>query len=219
MWIIKIFKIQCFFPAQILNEHWYIYFCLQIPPRENWFQHVRRVYATAINFPCIITLHVSNFIGLVLKYNMFLDSRFLFWFFNKSTLFFLAWIPFNLIFGQKYNNCWKIFKFPILFDFQESHSVKNPQCPAHFLDHHNSTWILGGFIIQFFIHSFAFSFIYLFINYHKSTWILGWVIIQFFIHPFIHSSFHLLIHSFIYSLFFHIFIHSSFQSSFQPSFG
>ena len=24
--------------------------------RENWFQYVRRVYATAINFPCIITL-------------------------------------------------------------------------------------------------------------------------------------------------------------------
>ena len=24
--------------------------------RENWFQYVRRVYATAINFPCIKTL-------------------------------------------------------------------------------------------------------------------------------------------------------------------
>ena len=24
--------------------------------RENWFQYVRRVYATAINFPCIISL-------------------------------------------------------------------------------------------------------------------------------------------------------------------
>jgi len=24
--------------------------------RESWFQYVRRVYATAINFPCIITL-------------------------------------------------------------------------------------------------------------------------------------------------------------------
>ena len=30
--------------------------CLQIPPRENWFQYVRREYATAINFPCLITL-------------------------------------------------------------------------------------------------------------------------------------------------------------------
>ena len=32
------------------------YSCLQIPLRENWFQYVRRVYATAINFPCISTL-------------------------------------------------------------------------------------------------------------------------------------------------------------------
>ena len=31
------------------------YSCLQIEPRENWFQYVRRVFATAINFPCIIT--------------------------------------------------------------------------------------------------------------------------------------------------------------------
>ena len=56
MWIIKIIKIKCFYPPQILNEHWWIYSCLQIPPRENWFQYVCRVYATAINFPCIITL-------------------------------------------------------------------------------------------------------------------------------------------------------------------
>jgi len=34
--------------------------CLQIPPRENWFQYVRRVYATAIYFPCIITLYTSD---------------------------------------------------------------------------------------------------------------------------------------------------------------
>ena len=27
-----------------------------IPPRDNWFQNVRRVYASAINLPCIITL-------------------------------------------------------------------------------------------------------------------------------------------------------------------
>ena len=56
MWIIKIIKIKCFYPPRILDEHWYIYSCLRIPPRENWFQYVRRVYATAINFPCIITL-------------------------------------------------------------------------------------------------------------------------------------------------------------------
>ena len=36
------------------------YSCLQIPPRENWFQYVRRVYATAINFPCFITLDLEN---------------------------------------------------------------------------------------------------------------------------------------------------------------
>ena len=35
--------------------------CLQIPPRENWFQYVRRVYATAINFPCITTLNKQVF--------------------------------------------------------------------------------------------------------------------------------------------------------------
>ena len=29
---------------------------MQIPPKENRFQYVRRVYATAINFPFIITL-------------------------------------------------------------------------------------------------------------------------------------------------------------------
>ena len=30
--------------------------CLQILPRENWFQYVCRVYAIAINYPCISTL-------------------------------------------------------------------------------------------------------------------------------------------------------------------
>ena len=60
MWIIKIIKIKCSNPSRILNEHWCIYSCLQIPPRENWFQYVRRVYATAINFPCIITLVKTN---------------------------------------------------------------------------------------------------------------------------------------------------------------
>ena len=62
MWIFKIFKIQCFYPPRILNEHWCIYSCLQIPPRENWFQYVRRVCATAINFPCINTMVFYNFL-------------------------------------------------------------------------------------------------------------------------------------------------------------
>ena len=61
MWIIKIIKIQCFYPPRILNEHWCIYSCLQNPPRENWFQYVRKVYiATAIKFPCISTLIESK---------------------------------------------------------------------------------------------------------------------------------------------------------------
>ena len=30
------------------------YSWLQVPPRENWFQYVPRVYATVINFPCIL---------------------------------------------------------------------------------------------------------------------------------------------------------------------
>ena len=47
---------------KVLNKHWSIYSCLQIPPRENWFQYIRRVYATAINFPC--TLHLWNQISL-----------------------------------------------------------------------------------------------------------------------------------------------------------
>ena len=32
----------------------------QIPPKENWFQYVRRVYSTVINFPCITFLVVSR---------------------------------------------------------------------------------------------------------------------------------------------------------------
>ena len=53
MWIINYQNLMRF-TFRILNEHWCIYSCLQIPPRENWFQYVRRVYA--INFSCIITL-------------------------------------------------------------------------------------------------------------------------------------------------------------------
>ena len=29
-------------------------------PSENWFQYVRIEYATAINFPCLITLDQTN---------------------------------------------------------------------------------------------------------------------------------------------------------------
>ena len=62
MWIIKIIKIKCFNPPRILGEHWCIYSCLQTPPRENWFQYVRRVCATAINFSCISTLYTPIFL-------------------------------------------------------------------------------------------------------------------------------------------------------------
>ena len=31
-----------------------------LPPRENWFQYVRIVIATAINFPCILTLILAE---------------------------------------------------------------------------------------------------------------------------------------------------------------
>ena len=37
------------------------YSCLQTPPRKNWFYYVRREYATAINFPYIITLKILMF--------------------------------------------------------------------------------------------------------------------------------------------------------------
>ena len=36
-------------------------FCLQTPPRENWFQYIRREYATAIKFSCLITLQFKVF--------------------------------------------------------------------------------------------------------------------------------------------------------------
>ena len=44
------------FSSSDTKRHWCIYSCLQIPPRENWFQYVRRVYGTAIIFHCITTL-------------------------------------------------------------------------------------------------------------------------------------------------------------------
>ena len=40
-------------PSDTKQTIWRIYYCLKIPPRENWFQYVRRVYATAINFPSL----------------------------------------------------------------------------------------------------------------------------------------------------------------------
>ena len=37
----------------------HLFNCLQTPPRENWFHYVRREYATAINFSCLITLRFT----------------------------------------------------------------------------------------------------------------------------------------------------------------
>ena len=66
MWIIKIIKIKCFYSPWILEEHWCIYSCLQTPLGENWFKYVRREYATAVNFPCLITLGQAKFLEMPL---------------------------------------------------------------------------------------------------------------------------------------------------------
>ena len=64
-------KIQCFYPPRILNEHWCIYSCLQISTRENWFQYVSRVYATEIKFLCIITLIIFDIFSFIIIYCTF----------------------------------------------------------------------------------------------------------------------------------------------------
>jgi len=46
--ISKLSKIKCFCPPRILDEHWCIYSCYQIPPRKNWFQYVRRAEYTQL---------------------------------------------------------------------------------------------------------------------------------------------------------------------------
>ena len=90
----QIIKIKCFNPPRILDEHWCIYSCLQIPPRENWFQYVRRAYATAINLvPWLLVTPFYSYHQLV-KYRVFrvLDSKKslygvnLWWYSNRFTL-------------------------------------------------------------------------------------------------------------------------------------
>ena len=78
--IFKIIKIQCFYPPRILDEHWCIYYSLQSPPRENWFQFVCRVYATANNFPCIITLKLALFYlkELILCHKLWFSNHYIF---------------------------------------------------------------------------------------------------------------------------------------------
>ena len=90
-----------------------IYSCLQIPPRENWFQYVRRVYASPINFPCISTLVLR--IHLILKRIRILDPhwkkmdpdpvhekklRFTYFFHRK--IFELFFLLFHLFFSNKF---------------------------------------------------------------------------------------------------------------------
>ena len=53
-----------------------IYSCLQIPPRGNWFQYVSRVYATAINFPCITFLISVSFSIAFYKQKMQIKTNF-----------------------------------------------------------------------------------------------------------------------------------------------
>ena len=67
---------------QNLDKHWCIYSCLQIPPRENWFQCVRRVYATANNFPCITFLELVTF--EVLTFYLSVNKHFQVWFTKPS---------------------------------------------------------------------------------------------------------------------------------------
>ena len=57
MWI---FKIKCFNPLRILDEHWCIYSCLQIPPRENWFQYVRRLLQQQLTFLALVPCSVPS---------------------------------------------------------------------------------------------------------------------------------------------------------------
>ena len=67
MWIIKIFKIQCFYPPRILNKHMHLFFFTNSTQREHLFLFTNSALrelvsictqstATAINFPSIITL-------------------------------------------------------------------------------------------------------------------------------------------------------------------
>ena len=50
-------------------------FVFTILHRENWFQYVRRVYATAINFPCIITLRQTQVPGSPILPGLFISRN------------------------------------------------------------------------------------------------------------------------------------------------
>ena len=104
MWIIKIIKIKCFYPPRRLDEHWCIYSCLQIPPREKCFQYTRRVYATAINFPCIksLVIAVCNF------------SNFTVQFISKQTYITTPWSR-EISSFLSYSSNWSFLSLSVLF--------------------------------------------------------------------------------------------------------
>jgi len=54
----KLSKFNAFYPSRILNEHCYIYSCLQIPPRRSGFNMYTEY--TSTNFLCIKALISYN---------------------------------------------------------------------------------------------------------------------------------------------------------------
>ena len=74
MRIIKIIKIKCFYPPRILDNTDASILVYKFRPEKTWFQYVRRVYATAINFPCISTLgstiNTMNALPISIEYMM-----------------------------------------------------------------------------------------------------------------------------------------------------
>ena len=115
MWIIKIIQIQCFLPTRILNEHWGIFSCLQIPPRENWFQYVRKVYSTPINFPCIIFLWTSKsaYFPLCRKIHILKLSKMNFDVFISSTCTIQIFKCLKIVFNSR--SKWSIVKHSLIF--------------------------------------------------------------------------------------------------------
>ena len=126
-------KLLCefFFKIIKIKRTLTLYSCLKIPPRENWFQYLRRVYATAINFPSISTLTQSMFVFILLMIKLEEDiiswSRVLYSAVEKSQQEFcilhllaavlgplvhstrIAWPPLQPTAPQRaYTNLWKV---------------------------------------------------------------------------------------------------------------
>ena len=67
-----------------------IYSCLQLSPRENWFQYVRREYATAINFPYIITLCMPIYLYIYISVCIFVYLYIFMSLYHKSLYLYVA---------------------------------------------------------------------------------------------------------------------------------